>query len=175
MSTFSLTGAEIKYINEIIVSVQNAAVTDAPDNVLGPAVTFSKTDPFCKTHKYTAVIVSNCSGSVDLKYYFITSITLGQIKAGIGKLQFGLGVSLKWELGQDNTTPGNGQQGSGAGTPTPCTPTADGLGTTGRCYVRYYTTPAQAAVPASGSTPGTPAVPAQTVVFGVVLGDPTKF
>jgi hypothetical protein len=178
VSTFNLTGAEIKYVNEIIVSVQNASITDAPDNVLGSATSFSKTDPFCKTHTYTAVVVSNCIGSVDLRFYFVSSVTLGQIKAVIGKFQVGLGISLKYEIGQDNTAVGSGAvtgAGGGAAPPTECTPTPDGLGTTGRCYVRFYSTPAQPAVAASGSTPATPAVPAQTVVFGLVLGNPANF
>jgi hypothetical protein len=148
ISAFNLTGLEAKYINEIIVNITNATVSQAPDDFIGGAVAFWKNNAFYKTRNYTDVVVSNCSGIVDLKFYFDASLDAGKINFTVGQLTVALGLTLKVEQGQeaDNST-------------TPPTQ---------RSYVRFSST----AAPATDTTPGNPAFP---VVFGLVLANPADY
>jgi hypothetical protein len=148
ISSFNLTGLEAKYIDEIIVSVTSATVSQPPDNFIGAAVEFSRTDPYYKTKQYTDVVAASCSGIVDFKFYFDASLDLGKINFTIGKLTAALGLTLKVEQGQeaDNT----------ANPPTQ------------RSYVRFSST----AVSATSTVPASPAFP---VVFGLVLANPADY
>jgi hypothetical protein len=148
ISSFNLTGLEAKYINEIIVNITSVTVSQAPDNFIGEQVAYWKSDAYYKTRDYTDVVVTNCSGIVDLKFYFDASLDLGKINFTVGQLTVALGYTLKFEQGQeaDNTT----------NPPTQ------------RTYVRYYST----AAPATATTPATDAF---TVVFGLVLANPTDY
>jgi hypothetical protein len=148
ISSFNLTGLEAKYINEIIVNVTSVQVSQAPDDFIGEQVAFWQGNAFYKTRTYTDVVVTNCSGIVDLKFYFIASLDLGKINFTIGKLTAALGYTLKIEQGQEADT-----------TTTPPTQ---------RSYVRFYST----AAPATATTPATDAF---SVVFGLVLADPTEY
>jgi hypothetical protein len=148
ISSFNLSGLQWKYVNEIIVSVTNATVSQAPDDFIGEAVAFWQSDAFYKTRNYTDVVVSNCAGIVDLKFYFDASLDLGKIDFTVGQLKVALGATLQIEQGKeaDNTT----------NPPTQ------------RSYVRFSSTGS----PATATTPATPAFP---VVFGLVLADPTDY
>jgi hypothetical protein len=148
IASFNLSGLQWKYISEIIVSITNATVSQAPDDYIGEAVAFWKSNAFYKTRNYTDVVVSNCAGVVDLKFYFDASLDLGKINFTVGKLTVALGASLKIEQGQeaDNTT----------NPPTQ------------RSYVRFSSTGS----PATATTPASPAFP---VVFGLVLADPADY
>ena len=148
ISSFNLSGLEWKYINEIIINITNANVSQAPDNFIAEAVAFWKGDAFYKTRNYTDVVVTNCTGIVDLKFYFDASLDLGKINFTVGKLTVALGASLKIEQGQeaDNTT----------NPPTQ------------RSYVRFSSTGS----PATDTTPASPAFP---VVFGLVLANPADY
>lgn len=148
ISSFNLSGLEAKYINEIVVNVTNATVSQAPDDFIGEAVAFWKGDAFYKTRNYTDVVITNCSGVVDLKFYFIASLDLGKINFTIGKLTAALGLTLKVEQGQEADT-----------STTPPTP---------RSYVRFSST-------GSPATATAPAVPAFPVVFGLVLANPADY
>jgi hypothetical protein len=172
---FNLTNAEMEYIDEIILSIDNTAINEAPDNVLGAAVSFSRTDAFCKKRTYTALVIGNCTGSVDLRFYFSKSLKIDQINDVVQKLQTALGFSLQREMGQDHTTTGSGN--SGAVTPhADCVPNSDSAENAARCYVRFYSASAKLTDPAKNVTPEHPADPtSQTVVFGLVLDDPTNY
>jgi hypothetical protein len=148
ISSFNLSGLQWKYINEIIVNITNATVSQAPDDYIGEAVAYWKSNPFYKTRDYTDVVVTNCAGIVDLKFYFDASLDLGKINFTVGKLTVALGASLQIEQGQeaDNTT----------NPPTQ------------RSYVRFSSTGS----PATATTPASPAFP---VVFGLVLANPADY
>lgn len=102
ISSFNLSGLQWKYVNEIIVNVTNAAVSQAPDDFIGEAVAFWQSNPFYKKRNYTDVVVSNCAGVVDLKFYFDASLDLGKINFTVGQLQVALGASLKIEQGKED-------------------------------------------------------------------------
>jgi hypothetical protein len=148
ISSFNLSGLQWKYVNEIIVSITNATVSQAPDDFIGEAVAFWQSNAFYKTRNYTDVVASNCAGIVDLKFYFDASLDLGKIDFTVGQLKVALGATLQIEQGKeaDNTT----------NPPTQ------------RSYVRFSSTGS----PATATTPATPAFP---VVFGLVLADPTDY
>lgn len=148
IDSFSLKGLDAKYIDEIIVNITNATVSQAPDDFIGEAVEFWQSDAFYKTRNYTDVVVSNCAGIVDLKFYFDASLDVGKIDFAVDQLTVALGITLKVERGQeaDNTT-------------TPPTP---------RSYVRFSST----GTPATATSPAVPAFP---VVFGLVLADPADY
>jgi hypothetical protein len=148
ISSFNLSGLQWKYINEIIVNITNATVSQAADDYIGEAVAFWQSDAFYKKRNYTDVVVSNCAGIVDLKFYFDASLDLGKINFTVGNLTVALGASLKIEQGQeaDNT----------ANPPTQ------------RSYVRFSSTGS----PATATTPASPAFP---VVFGLVLANPADY
>jgi hypothetical protein len=148
ISSFNLTGLEAKYVNEIIVSITGVTVSQAPDNFIGEQVAFWHSDAYYKTRAYTDVVVTNCLGIVDLKFYFIASLDLGKINFTVGKLTAALGLTLKIEQGQEADT-----------TTTPPTQ---------RSYVRFYST-------ASPATATTPATDAFSVVFGLVLANPADY
>lgn len=148
ISSFNLSGLEAKYIDEVIVNVTGASVSQAPDDFVGEAVAFWKSNAFYKTRDYTDVVVTNCSGIVDLKFYFTASLDLGKINFTIGKLSVALGATLKVEQGQEAD-------------PTANPPTQ-------RSYVRFSSTGS----PATATTPATPAFP---VVFGLVLASPADY
>jgi hypothetical protein len=148
ISTFNLTGLEAKYINEIIVNVTNATVSQAPDDFIGGAVAFWKGNAFYKTRNYTDVVVSNCAGIVDFKFYFDASLDAGKINFTVGQLSVALGLTLKVEQGQEANTSANPP--------------------TQRSYVRFTSM----AMPATDSTPGSAAFP---VVFGLVLANPADY
>jgi len=148
VASFSIKGLDAKYINEIIVNITNATVSQPPDDFLGEAVAFWQGDAFYKKRKYTDIVVANCAGIVDLKFYFDASLDLGKVGFSIDQLSVALGYTLKIERGQDadNTT----------NPPTP------------RSYVRFSSTGS----PTTATAPATPAFP---VVFGLVLADPADY
>ncbi len=148
IESFSLKGLDAKFINEIIVNITNATVSQPPDNFIGEAVAFWQGDPFYKKRNYTDVVVSNCSGIVDLKFYFDASLDLGKINFTIGQLAVALGGTLKVEQGQEADTTTNPP--------------------TQRSYVRFSST----GTPATATTP---AEPAFSVVFGLVLANPADY
>lgn len=148
IASFNLHGLNAKYINEIIVHITNAAVCQAPDDFIGAAVAFWKGNAFYKTRNYTDVVVSNCSGIVDLKFYFDASLDLGKINFTVGQLTVALGATLKVERGQEANNTTNPP--------------------TQRSYVRF----SSSGTPATATTPARPAFP---VVFGLVLADPADY
>lgn len=131
MSSFSIKGLDAKYINEIIVNITNAKVSQPPDNFIGEAVAFWKNDPFYKKRDYTDIVVSNCAGVVDLKFYFDASLDLGKVGFSVGQLSVALGYTLKVERGQDTGS------------------------TAPRSYVRFSSTGS----PATATSPAVPAFP----------------
>src|SRR5215472_1958938 len=147
-ASFSLNGLDAKYIDEIIVNITNATVSQAPDNFIGQAVAFWQNDAFYKKRNYTDVVLSNCSGIVDLKFYFDASLDLGKINFTVGQLAVALGGTLKVEQGQEANNTANPP--------------------TQRSYVRFSST----GTPATATTPAQPGFP---VVFGWVLANPADY
>lgn len=148
IESFSLKGLDAKYINEIVVNITNATVSQPPDDFIGEAVAFWQGDPFYKKRNYTDIVVSNCAGVVDLKFYLDASLDLGKINFTVGQLSVALGYTLKIERGQDADNTANPP--------------------TQRSYVRFSST----GTPATATTPATPAFP---VVFGLVLANPADY
>lgn len=148
ISSFSLKGLNAQYIDEIVVNITNATVCQPPDNFIGEAVAYWQNDPYYKKRDYTDVVVANCAGIVDLKFYFDASLDLGKINFTVGQLAVALGATLKVEQGEEADTNANPPRQ--------------------RSYVRFSST-------GSPATATAPAEPASQVVFGLVLANPADY